>query len=384
MKRRVLFDASPMLDVKKTGVGYYVEYLMRSLAKSGELELHGYFFDFLSRHHKQPPSLPNTTFHPIRFIPGKVLSLSRRLGFQPPLRFFTHNRADVVLFTNYVSLPVSSRQVVAVVIYDLGFIDHPEFTQEKNLAFLRAFCPPSIERADIIITISEFTKGRIESLFPSTKGRVVVTPIPPVSISQNPTTPDTLSPFGLSDRQFILYMGTIEPRKNLVTLLEGYKLLPRNLQKQYPLVLAGGKGWKDEVIRSAIAEQQKAGTPVVVTGYVSDQQKQALYQQARCCVIPSHYEGFGMPLLEAMQYQLPVAASDIDVFHEVAGDGAIYFDKDSPDSICSALKTLLLDDVVRRCVVENQPSELAKFSWEENAQRVTEAFLALSNPEYRR
>src|SRR5438132_11985501 len=106
-KISLLFEAGPMVDIKKTGVGYYTGHLIKSLAEHhGEnLQLNGYYFDFLSRNHKQPPKLLHVRFYQVRFIPGKLLSLCRRLHFQPFLEIFVRQKADIVLFTNYVSLP---------------------------------------------------------------------------------------------------------------------------------------------------------------------------------------------------------------------------------------------------------------------------------------
>ena len=137
-KPKILFEAGPMMDIKKTGVGYYVDYLVRNLGRDhgDTLELVGYYFDFLNRNHKQAPEISGVRFKKISLIPGKLLSLTRRFKFQPPLGMFTREPADIVLFTNYVSLPVSSHKKVAVVIYDLGFLDHPEYTQSVNLAYM--------------------------------------------------------------------------------------------------------------------------------------------------------------------------------------------------------------------------------------------------------
>ncbi len=378
MKRRILFEATPMVDTKKTGIGYYVDYLIRSLADTNELELEGYYFDFLGRNHKQAPAIPHTKFHKISLIPGKLLSVTRRFKWQPPLELFSRSPSDVTLFTNYVSLPTLRNTKVALIVYDLSYLDHPEFTQEKNLAFLNTFCSDSIQKADLIITISEFTKHRIIDRFPNITADIIVTPIPPVPLEEDVHDDSILTRHGIEPHQYILYLGTIEPRKNIEKLVEGYSLLPDDVRDAHPLVLAGGKGWKDESIRATIETYRARGTRIITTGYITDEEKYSLYHNASCYALPSHYEGFGMPILEAMQHNVPVAVSDIPVFHEVAGNAAAYFDKDDVDSISHTLGRILTDTSYRNSLIAAQQAELDKFSWSTNAEIVTDAFKRLT------
>lgn len=380
-KLRVLFEAGPMVDKHKTGVGYFVDYLIQSLAKTNSVDLTGYYFDFLGKNKTPTPNLKNTRFERISLIPGKTLSITRRLGWQPPLGFFTKtSHYDVALFTNYVSLPTSPSSKVALIVYDLGFIDHPDFTEQKNLAYLESFSTKSIRSADLIITISEFTKKRIKGLFPHITCPIIVTPIPPVSPPPYPLEKESsiLKKFSLNRYKYILYLGTIEPRKNLKNLIIAYSLLPAKIRSTHPLVLAGGKGWKDEEIRQAISEYQSKGYNIITTGYITDEEKAVLYNNTACFTLPSHYEGFGMPILEAMQYSAPVAISDIPVFHEVAGQAAIYFNQDDPDSIAREISRLIDDTKLRQKLAKQQVKELTKYSWESNASLVVDAFQSLT------
>jgi alpha-1,3-rhamnosyl/mannosyltransferase len=313
-------------------------------------------------------------FRKIRLVPGKLISVCRRLGFQPWLEVFVRQKADSVIFTNYVSLPQLRRRKTALIVYDLGFLDTPDFTQSRNLAYLRRFCSPSIRRADVIITISEFTRQRLKHHFPDLKAKLVVTPIPPMGASLGKSRlNDSLASKGVRERGYILYVGTIEPRKNLATLIEAYAELDPALRSKYSLVLAGGKGWKDEAILAAVAEQQSKGLDVILTGYVSEDEKNSLYANAACFVLPSHYEGFGMPVLEAMQHGIPVLLSDIPVFHEVADDAAVYFDKDRVDDIAAALASLLRDPARQKSLAGKGKARLGAFSWQENAAKVYQA-----------
>jgi glycosyltransferase involved in cell wall biosynthesis len=374
-KQRILFDASPMLDSQKTGVGYYVSHLVGSLQGryADKLDLTGYYFNFLNRHRGKVPPDNSINFYKIWLVPGKLLSVCRRLGFQPFLELFVHKKSDVVIFTNYVALPLLHKRKTVLVVYDLGFLDVPEFVQSRNLAYLKRFCPTSIRRADVIITISEFTKARLEHHFPDLQSDIVVTPVPPAAGAIRKTKlTDKLRQQGLVEKGYILYLGTIEPRKNLETLVAAYAALGSG-RASYSLVLAGGKGWKDESILAAVAEQQAKGANIILTGYISEEEKNALYSNAACFVLPSHYEGFGMPIFEAMQHGLPVAVSDIPVFREVAGAAAAYFDKDSPKDIAEKISSILGDQELGKNLTGRAQSRLKAFSWQKNADKVYQA-----------
>jgi glycosyltransferase involved in cell wall biosynthesis len=374
-KTRVLFEAGPIFGNQKTGVGYYASQLARSIQDNypDELEITGYYFNFMGRKNIRK----NTIFkyiYVIKIVPGKLLSLSRRLGFQPYLELFINKKSSAIIFTNYVSLPMLRKRKVFLVVYDLGFLDVPQYIHDRNLKFLQHFCNDSILKADVIITISNFTKERIEYYFPNITAKILITPIPP-SLNQSISSPykklsKTLENKKIKSKKYILYLGTIEPRKNLEQLIIAYTLLGDDILKEYSLVLAGGKGWKDESILSLVTKYKKMGIKIILTGYISDDEKIALFSNASCFILASHYEGFGMPILEAMQYKLPIAVSDIPVFHEVAEDGALFFNKDNPLDIAEKIKILLYDSHCRENLIEKQGKILGKNSWEKNADIV--------------
>ncbi len=377
-KTDILFDASPMVDSQKTGVGYYVDHLMKSIAQhyGQNVSITGYYFDFLGLNRKKPPYAENINFQKIWVVPGKLLSLCRRLGFQPFLEFFIPKKSRVTLFTNYVALPQINKGLNSVFIYDLSFLDYPEFIKEENLKFLKKFCPPSILEADSIVTISEFTKGRIKHYFPNIKAPIIVAPIPPQEI-KNKRLPlsKNLRYMGISPNKYILFMGTIEPRKNIDTLVKGYAWLDKNIRDNYALVIAGGNGWKNEQTLENISKLKEEGLNIILTGYVTDKEKNFLYSNASVFVLPSHYEGFGMPIYEAMQFDIPVILSDIPVFHEVASDSALYFAKDNPRDLSRKIEKILNDSGLRSELIEKSKESLNKYSWEENARILYELIL---------
>ncbi len=369
-----------MVDHHKTGIGYYVDLLVRALGLSEKITLEGYFFDFMNSNRKTAPKISNVLFRKLWLVPGKILSVTRRLGFQPPLELFTSTKdCNVVFYTNYVSLPTLRKRKKALAVYDLGFLDCPEFMGPVNLSYLQRFCPPSIMSADLIVTISEFTKQQLRRHFPGLQADIVVTPIPPLEldVQNDRALPKRLRDMGIQKNGYILYLGTIEPRKNIKRLVEAYAELPEAIRAKYALVLAGGKGWKDEEIMEVIRQKQAEGVVILQTGYISDEEKTTLYAHARCFTLLSHYEGFGMPILEAMQHHIPTLVSDIPVFHEVAGAAARYCSKDDTTAITVALDAILTDEQLRQQLVAAGPQQLASFSWERNATAIENAFSQL-------
>lgn len=361
----LLFDANPLIQ-NKTGVGYFLENVVATWAtnKPENLNIYGHYFNFLGKKAVPPlPGSPMVKYTSSKFFPTKLVGLMRRLGMQLPYEFFTRQRPSITLFTNFVSFPTIINTLNAVIIYDLSFVDCPDYVSDKNRAYLQKWVPISIKKADVIVTISEFTKQRIIDVYNVSPKNIYVTPIPPVSHVKSDT--NVYAKHDI-EKDYILFVGTIEPRKNLNTLLDAYLKLPDNLKNEHQLVLAGGKGWKDEEIVKKITQFQKTGLRIVSTGYVSDAEKSALYEGATICVLPSHYEGFGMPVLEAMSYGKPVLCSDLDVFKEIAGNSVEYFDTSNSENLSKKI-TEILSDAQKRNQLSKKSHELISgySSWTE-------------------
>lgn len=234
--------------------------------------------------------------------------------------------------------------------------------------------PASINNANLIITISEFTKKRILYHYPKLDPKsIIVAHIPPVDQEiKHPSLNDRLLNLGITSKKYILYLGTIEPRKNISNLVDAYAQLSPEVKSEYSLVLAGGAGWKNEAIMQKINNYKSDGLNIILTGYVSDQEKSMLYSNALMFILPSHYEGFGMPILEAMQYHTPVAASDIEIFHEVAESAVEYFDKDDPVDIANSISNIIDNPTLRSDMILNGNELLKKYNWKDISQIVYE------------
>jgi glycosyltransferase involved in cell wall biosynthesis len=371
-KLRIVFDANPIASPHKAGVGMYSLRLINSLAKKypDELKLVGYYYDFLARNKADLPKEPNLSYRPIRLCPGKLVNALRRIGLEVPFELLAKVRGDVGLFPNFLSQPSLFRKPTIPIIHDLSFIDLPQYVSDRNRKDLTRSLPKTLSRAKHVITVSEVSKKVISKTFNYPLDQILVTHIPPEKPKKfsNKEIGRVLNKYKIV-KPFVLFVGTLEPRKNLEKLLEAYEN-SEYLKSDFVLVIAGGIDWKFESTVHKINELKDRGLNIIQTGYISINERDMLYSKASLLVFPSHYEGFGMPILEAFSYNLPVCLSDIEIFHEVAGDAALYFDEDNPESIADCLESVLKDSSLVKVLTAKGSKRLLLSSWDKIAEDV--------------
>lgn len=373
--KKILFDANPIAQSGKSGVGYYTYRLIDALAKNypNELQLIGHYYDFLGRKGKPDlPQYPNLSYRTTKLLPGKVFNgLRRKLHIETPLELLARRKGDVLLFTNFALSPSLYGKPRIGAIHDLYYLDRPDHIQAKNLDFLRQYVPKTVQQADLLLTVSRFSKATLVERFGVDPDKVLVTHVPPHPLEPMSKAAAQKVLAGMHvTKSFILAVGTLEPRKNFTKLIAAYGLLDASLRDKYSLIIAGGGGWNNVDLLQAADQAQKAGMDVKMPGYVSEEQKAALYASASTVIVPSLYEGFGMQLLEAMEVSAPVVASDIPVFHEVAGDAAVYVDPASDQAIANGLAQVLTDDKLRQKLVKKGLKQLTGYSWDAIARDV--------------
>lgn len=305
-------------------------------------------------------------------MPLRVYAKAQSLGFAPAFDIFLP-KVDLTIFPNFATWPSLKSKHTATVIHDLTYIYFPEVVEKNNLSHLQRVVPKSIKNADFIITVSESVKAELLKEFKLSADDCIVTPIPPSEVFFNEVSNEQLhrvkEKYNIKqDKQYIYFIGTFEPRKNLKTLIESYLLLPQEIKDTYSLILAGGKGWKNESTKQLLETAIEAGNDITHLGFIDQEDSPALFQGAAVFVIPSLYEGFGMPLLEAMAGGTPVIASDIPVLREVGGDFATYADPQNPHSFTEAIvATLALPKPSRELLQKN----VLRYSWQDNVEKIT-------------
>jgi glycosyltransferase involved in cell wall biosynthesis len=278
---------------------------------------------------------------------------------------------------NYVSprLPLP----LVTTVCDLSFASCPQWMPRERRLWLNRSLGESLARSRAIITISQFTRAELLAHFPQLdQERVFATPLGVDHGRFNATrgnVDETLHARLQLPPRFVLYLGTLEPRKNLQGLLEAFARLPSSLQQEFPLVLAGVRGWKRGYFQSRLSELTTAGV-VHTLGYVAQADIPALLRAATVLAFPSLYEGFGLPVLEAAACGTPVLCSCAASLPEVMGEAACFVDPTSADDIATALVRLLDDEALRRNLSEAGRERSQLFSWERCAADTLQAYRA--------
>lgn len=265
-------------------------------------------------------------------------------------------RQDAMLFGNYASYRTLGTPF-ATIIYDLSYLVCPDAVNPKFIRRLSKIAPRAIERSDIVITISDAVAAEIASAYPGAGDRVRVIRPGTRSMAVPKDWKERLEALGL-EPGYLLHVGSLEPRKNLETLVKASEGFPA----ERPLVLVGPDGWSNRGLRFAI---DAAGDRVRRVPYVSDPDLASLYEGAAMLVFPSRYEGFGLPVTEAMAAGVPVVCSDIPVLRETAGTAAAYFDHTDPESIANVVREVLADPEQRETMGRAGRAHADRTSWGE-------------------
>jgi glycosyltransferase involved in cell wall biosynthesis len=367
MKIRV--EVSSLASANLSGVAQYTKRLTEVLDSQPNTWVQASYFNFLNRQ-----VTPNLTIkEPLdsnTLLPLRVYAKLQSYGIAPAFDSLKSKKVDLTIFPNFATWPTIHSRLRATVIHDLTYLYFPEVVEVKNLAHLRRVVPRSIKKADFIITVSEAVKAELIKEFQLSPDTCIVTPIPPEESFAHPNDNEVHKKYNIPTKKYIYFIGTLEPRKNLPTLISAYQLLPKKIRDEYSLVLAGGKGWKTEESQAAIDKAIEAGEKVIHIGYIDQADSSALFQKASAFVMPSIYEGFGMPILEALASHTPVVASDIPVLRETGEDAALYASPDKPSEFADQIEAILTSPTLVADLDKKASTRLRKISWQDNAVRI--------------
>ena len=281
-------------------------------------------------------------------------------------------RVDVMHFpVNVVSLPPGAPQVVTV--HDLAFHHFPEQYPAAKQRYLRLMTRLSVSRARRVIAVSEATRQDIIRLYGLPAERIVTVPNG-IGSEMQPLPPDEVAEFrreqGLPE-DFLLFLGTLQPRKNLETLLRAYATITNDVD--WPLIVAGGTGWQYDRIFQLV-RQLELVERVRFVGYVAGTQLPLWYNAATLFVYPSLYEGFGLPVLEAMACGTPVIAANTSSLPEVAGDAGLLVDPRSVRGLASTMLMVARDGELRQQLGQRGRERAREFSWTRTAELTVEVY----------
>jgi glycosyltransferase involved in cell wall biosynthesis len=386
---RILLDGAPMLG-RVTGIGQYGLSLLKSLVSlsdSSDLEAIGVFDgrevlspeEFLSRlNHRISAGRSQWLKSLVRRIWPSCRDWADRVRRFHLSRQTRHTRWNVFHEPNFVS-PQYTLPLVTTV-HDMSYLRYPQFLPKDRLVWLRRKMGETLTRSRVILTDSHFTRRELLDLCPAVEPkRVVVTQLG-VDFdyygdpAHGERVDDVRRRLQLPET-FVLYLGTLEPRKNLQGLIAAYSMLPPDLQKNHPLVLAGMAGWNQAYFRREMGELRRRGVLHEV-GYVDQDDVPALMRAASVFCFPSFYEGFGLPPLEAAACGTPVVSSNAASLPEVLGEAAVYVNPESPQAIAAGLQRVLGDESLRQRLRLAGPVRAALFRWDDCAHRTVQAYRA--------
>jgi glycosyltransferase involved in cell wall biosynthesis len=357
---RILLDYRPALR-ERTGVGEYVHEiagaLMRHLGPADALTL------FSSSWKDRLPSsrVPGARVVDAR-VPVRVLNLAwHRLGWPPVERFAGPH--DIAHSSHPLLMPSRAAKQV-ITIYDLDFLDHPERTRAEIRRDYARLAPLHAPRAAAVVTISRFTAEAIEQRLAVPADRIVICP------PGAPAWPQRRAAVG---RGPILFIGTLEPRKNVGALLAAYAKLREMDPAAPPLWLAGGVTEASAPWIREIAEPPLRGH-VTHLGYIENAARYGIYAQASMLVLPSHLEGFGMTVLEAMTVGVPVIVSRRGALPEVAGTAAQMIEPDDIQGLATAMKRYLDDASLVAVATARGLARARRYSWDASARTLLDAY----------
>ena len=360
---KIGFDISQTCE-SKSGTGFFADQIIRALAaldNENQYILLPWFYDY------RPQTLEKATQIRQKNFTEKVLS-----EFNDDIE--SMGKMDIVHSNNFrFPKDISAKKVVTI--YDVCFMDHPEYTTEANRLFCYQGTLDSLLWADKIIAISEYTKQRLLHFFPfvNEKKIEVVYCGNRDTLQKEKANEKVIEKFDLRENDYFLSVGTIEPRKNYGTLLKAYKEYKEKNKEHKKLCIAGGYGWMQENFKNNILDLGLE-EDVIITGYVSDEQLANLYRYCFAFVYPTWYEGFGLPVLEAMNFQKPVIASNVASLPEIVGDNAILINPKKYEELIDALELIEKDKDKYTFMVKNSAKIVEGFSWKNSANRILEIY----------
>ena len=299
--------------------------------------------------------------------------LWQRLRLPIPAEVIT-GPLDVFYSPDFVLPPTLRATRTLLTVHDLSFLHHPDAFVPSLREYLERVVPRSVARTDRVLADSESTRDDLIAHFGTPPEKVQVlycgvgTRFHP---EKEPGEQERLRDKYNIESPYVLSVGTLQPRKNYVRLIKAFANLPLT---NLPLVIAGGQGWLYEDV---FAEAEKHGDCVRVLGFVDDADLPALLRNATLFAFPSLYEGFGLPVLEAMACGVPVVCSNASSLPEVAGDAALTIDPLDADALAEAMSRALADAALRKEMIDRGLAQAARFTWEKAARQLLGLFEAL-------
>ena len=380
-KIKIFVDAEVLIVPHFSGIGHYTLELLQALDRlidnRSDVEVTlGVYFKRMSK--VKAYGFKNFKYRSSPF-PLRFNNAFKTRNMQPFYDLFFGKH--IYFFPNYTSWPLLFSKSVSI-IYDLSFEYFPQYVEPRNQKFLSDNVKKSVERSARIITISQNSKNEISEFYKLPKKHIDII-YPGIDQSMFFKWPESevekiKAKYGIFGK-YILFVGNIEPRKNLKNLLLAYEKLDKKIRAEYSILLVGARGWLDDEIFEIIERLRLDGNHIQQPNdYVHDKHRAAFYSGASLFVYPSQYEGFGIPPLEAMACGIPTITSDNSSLPEAVGDAAKLVDANSVSDLANAINEIILSPRIQKELIEKGFRQVDKFSWDREAKKLLKNFEDLS------
>lgn len=318
---------------------------------------------------------PGFEWKSTRISPAWLARIWQRARLPLPVEVFT-GKVDLYHATDFVLPPTLPRTRTLLTVHDLSFVRVPEAASPRLKAYLDAVVPRSVRRADHVLADSQATKDDLIALYNVPPEKITVLHSGVDARFQRVNEPNFVrEKYKIGSAPYVLSVGTVQPRKNYRRLIEALAML-RQRGCDLHLVVAGGRGWLENPIYETIRTTHMQDY-VHFIGFADEADLPALYSAAACFAFPSLYEGFGLPVLEAMSCGTPVVTSGVSSLPEVAGDAALIVDPTRVDAIADAVQRVIEDTHLRDNLIRRGYERARLLSWERSAQQLLQIYAHL-------
>jgi glycosyltransferase involved in cell wall biosynthesis len=374
---RIAIDYTPAYE-QGGGIGRYVRELTSALARTDTNNQYRLFVSGATSAQLPPAPSQNFTWRPTQISPKWFARVWHRLRLPLPVEAFTGN-IDLYHATDFVLPPTRPNTKTLLTVHDLSFVRVPDTAAPSLRAYLNQVVPRSVAKAHHILADSQATKDDLIDLYntPADKITVLLSGVDPqfMPIDAPQIQATVREKYKLANHKYLLSVGTVQPRKNYSRIIRALATL-RNQGHDVHYAIAGGQGWLEDEMYQTIEETGLADY-VHLLGFVDDEDLPTLYSAAECLVITSLYEGFGLPILEAMACGTPVVTSNLSSLPEVAGDASILVDPMDTPAIHNAINTILTDSTQRDQLVHAGFRQVQDFTWDKSAQHLKAIYESL-------
>lgn len=383
-KKKIALEADFLFEIEKTGVGWHATKIIETLIQHQEYEFYlqyNWSKNLIKLGKIREKSIiQKYNASNVHFIKSSFIKCCLKKLFEKkvelPYSFLFNEEVDINQFFNYY-VPKGIKGSCVTIVHDMAYLACPECVSEENIKWLSNVLEQSCDRATRIAVSSQFTKSELIKYLHVAEEKISViysgvdqqeyTPI-----IQSDSVNSCMNKYKI-EKPYLLFVGTLEPRKGIKEIVQAFEVVCNNSQYDIQLVLAGKAGWKDEELLKSIQES-KHRDRIVLTGYISEVEKKILYQNSLLFLFPSKYEGFGIPLLEAMACGTPIITSNLASIPEVVGEAAMKIEPNDIQAFGNSILAFLRNEQIRKQYIELGFAQVDIYTWENVAQKLLEIY----------